>query len=104
MMFLPTISICGMEMFMETKMKHKKKIMGHTIFVPIDTSIEVKVSCNFYTNKCEWCGSMFRSFKDAKYCSPSHKASAGRKRMVQNYQIEIASLKEKLKLYEENES
>lgn len=81
-------------------MKHKKKIMGHTIFVPIDASLEVKVSCNFYTNKCEWCGSMFRSFKDAKYCSSSHKASAGRKRMVQNYQIEIASLREKLKLYE----
>jgi hypothetical protein len=82
-------------------MKHKKKIMGHTIFVPIDASIEVNVSCNFYTNKCGWCGSMFRSFKkSARYCSPSHKASAGRKRMLQNYESEIASLKEKIKLYE----
>lgn len=81
-------------------MKHKKKIMGHTIFVPMDTSLEVEISCNFYTNKCLWCKSMFYSFKDAKYCSPSHKASAGRKRMIQNYESEILSLREKIKLYE----
>ena len=78
----------------------REKIMGHTIFVPIDTSLEVEISCNFYTNKCLWCGSMFRSFKDAKYCSPSHKASAGRKRQIQKYEDEIARLREKVKQYE----
>tara|TARA_R110000782_G_scaffold23028_1_gene60617 strand:+ start:504 stop:752 length:249 start_codon:yes stop_codon:yes gene_type:complete len=78
-----------------------KKTMGHTIFVPVDDSLEVTITSNFHTHKCNWCGSMFNSFRDdARYCSNSHKAAAGRKRQVQNYLDEIYRLKEKVKEYE----
>ena len=79
----------------------QKKIMGHTIFVPIDDLLEVTVTSNFYVHKCDWCGAMFHSFRDdARYCSASHKAAAGRQRKIQKYEDEIAVLKEKVKEYE----
>tara|TARA_Y100001937_G_scaffold28917_1_gene41772 strand:+ start:1393 stop:1662 length:270 start_codon:yes stop_codon:yes gene_type:complete len=77
-------------------MKHKKKVMGHHIFVPLDDSVEVTITPNFYTNTCAWCDKTFHSFKPAVYCSPSHKASAGRKRATQKYEDEIAELKAKI--------
>ena len=79
----------------------QEKIMGHTIFVPIDDLLEVTVTPNFHVHKCDWCGSMFNSFRDdARYCSASHKAAAGRQRQIQKYEDEIAVLKEKVKEYE----
>lgn len=79
----------------------QEKIMGHTIFVPLDDSLEVTVTANFHVHKCGWCGSMFKSFRDdARYCSASHKAAAGRQRKIQSYEDEIAVLRKKVKEYE----
>lgn len=77
-------------------MKHKKKIMGHHIFVPLDDSVEVTITPNFVTNTCAWCDEIFHSFKPAVYCSPSHRASAGRKRAIQRHEQQIAELKAKV--------
>jgi hypothetical protein len=71
--------------------------MGHTVFVPLDDSVEVTITPNFCTNTCAWCGQTFYSFKPAVYCSPSHKASAGRKRATQKYENEIDRLKARVR-------
>ena len=75
-------------------MKHKKKIMGHTIFVPLDDSVEVTITPNFYTHTCAWCDEIFHSFRPSSiYCCPSHKAAAGRQRQIQKYEDEISFLR-----------
>ena len=80
-----------------------KKIMGYNIFVPVDKSLKVTITPNFYTHECKWCDCVFNAFRpNAGYCSPSHKAAAGRKRQQQKYIDEIAFLKSKIKTYEQS--
>ena len=75
----------------------KKKIMGHNVFVPLDDQLEVTVTPNFYTHVCGWCNREFASWReDAQYCTPSHKAMAGRKRSVAKYEDKIVELKKQI--------
>ena len=72
--------------------KHKPRVMGHTMFVPLDPSLEVEVTANFHTGVCELCNKQFHSWKRSKYCSPSHKATAARQRQSK----ELAYLRARL--------
>lgn len=76
---------------------HIKREMGYTIFVPLDSSLDVTITPNFFTQDCKHCGKTFNSWKKASYCSPSHKASAGRKRITAQQKKEVESLKARIK-------
>ena len=80
--------------------KHKPRVMGHTMFVPIDPSLEVEVTANFHTGVCEICNNTFHSWKKSKYCNPSHKAMAHRKRKHQEMREELERLRERIEQLE----
>jgi len=81
---------------------HRKREMGYTIFVPLDSSLDVEITQNFFTQGCKHCGKTFNSWKQASYCSPSHKASAGRKRITARHKKEVKNLKARIKYLEKN--
>jgi hypothetical protein len=80
--------------------QHKKRQMGHTIFVPLDQSSQVTINSNFFTQICLHCGEQFHSWKPAKYCCPSHKASNGRKRMTQRHKEQVNELLARIEFLE----
>ena len=86
-------------------MKRKQKrswkntrVMGHTIFVPLDDALEVTIIPNFHTQNCKWCEVEFHSFRpDASYCSESHRCAAGMKRSrkrMKDLEEEVVRLRE----------
>lgn len=88
--------------------KEKIKIFGDTVFVPLDKTIEPWViEKNYYHKTCEWCGTEFvAKYPTAKFCTPSHKASAGRKRQEDRLRVslkEIDRLKQEIKVLKNKE-
>jgi len=76
--------------------KHKLRVMGHNMFVPLDPSLEVEVTANFHTGVCELCNKPFHSWKKSKYCCPSHKTTAHRQRKHQQMREELEYLRERV--------
>lgn len=77
--------------------KHNARVMGHTIFVPLDPSLDVEITNNFYTGTCELCKKSFHAWKRSKYCCPSHKTMAHRKRKQQEMSKELEFLRARVK-------
>tara|TARA_Y100000114_G_scaffold43977_1_gene39571 strand:+ start:6982 stop:7254 length:273 start_codon:yes stop_codon:yes gene_type:complete len=75
------------------KRKHSRRVKGHNIFVPLDDSLDVTITANFFTKNCKLCGKEFHSFReDATYCSPSHRASAA----IQKQRQEVKDLRKEV--------